>query len=128
MIEFRRLNLVESLPKMSFPIVFCRNVMIYFDKATQGEVTSRLAACLEPGGYLFIGHSESLTGIPHGLEYMRTWFGPTKMAFERLSGDEAAQTALADDLVQLARRHNMAGDAAFVAPAAYLEVVATRAG
>jgi chemotaxis protein methyltransferase CheR len=71
MIEFRRLNLVESLPKMSFPIVFCRNVMIYFDKPTQGEVTGRLAACLEPGSYLFIGHSESLTGIPHGLEYVR---------------------------------------------------------
>jgi ubiquinone/menaquinone biosynthesis C-methylase UbiE len=64
----------------------------------------------------------------YGLEYMRTWFGPTKMAFERLSGDEAAQKALSDDLVELSRRHNMAGDAAFVAPATYLEVVATRAG
>jgi SAM-dependent methyltransferase len=61
-----------------------------------------------------------------GLEYMRTWFGPTKMAFARL--DEAGQKALADDLTELARRHNMAGDAAIVAPAAYLEVVATKAG
>jgi ubiquinone/menaquinone biosynthesis C-methylase UbiE len=61
-----------------------------------------------------------------GLEYMRTWFGPTKMAFARL--DENGQKALAADLTELARRHNMAGDAAVVAPAAYLEVVATRAG
>ena len=61
-----------------------------------------------------------------GLEYMRTWFGPTKMAFARL--DEDGQKALAADLVGLAARHNMAGDAAVVAPAAYLEVVATRAG
>jgi SAM-dependent methyltransferase len=64
----------------------------------------------------------------YGLEYMRTWFGPTKMAFERLDGDEAAQKALADDLVELARRHNMAGDQAVVTPATYLEVIATRAG
>lgn len=63
-----------------------------------------------------------------GLEYMRTWFGPTKMAFARLADDEDAQNALAADLVGLARRHNMAGDAAVVAPATYLEVVATRAG
>jgi SAM-dependent methyltransferase len=63
-----------------------------------------------------------------GLEYMRTWFGPTKMAFARLEGDEAAQNALAEDLVELARRHNMAGEMAVVAPATYLEVVATRSG
>ena len=62
----------------------------------------------------------------YNLEYFKTWFGPTKAAFERL--DEAGQAALADDLLELARRHNMAGDRALVAPAAYLEVVATRAG
>jgi ubiquinone/menaquinone biosynthesis C-methylase UbiE len=63
-----------------------------------------------------------------GLEYMRTWFGPTKMAFARLADDEQASRALAEDLTELARRHNMAGDAAVVAPATYLEVVATVAG
>ena len=62
----------------------------------------------------------------HHVEYFREWFGPTKAAFERL--DEAGQAALADDLLELNRRHNMAGDRAMVAPAAYLEVVATRAG
>jgi SAM-dependent methyltransferase len=61
-----------------------------------------------------------------GLEYMQKWFGPTKMAFARL--DEDGRSALTADLMDLAERHNMAGDAAVVAPAAYLEVVATRAG
>jgi hypothetical protein len=61
-----------------------------------------------------------------GLEYMRKWFGPTKMAFARL--DDDGQEALAGDLIRLYRSHNTAGDAAMVAPAAYLEVVATRAG
>jgi ubiquinone/menaquinone biosynthesis C-methylase UbiE len=60
------------------------------------------------------------------LEYFRKWFGPTMMAFARL--DEAGQEALAADLLEHYRRHNMAGDAAVVKPAAYLEVVATRAG
>jgi chemotaxis protein methyltransferase CheR len=58
MIEFRRLNLMEPIrhPQL-FHVIFCRNVMIYFNKATQEELVNRLAACLEPGGYL-------LTGIP----------------------------------------------------------------
>jgi SAM-dependent methyltransferase len=60
------------------------------------------------------------------LEYFRTWFGPTKMAFARL--DEAGRHALAADLLDLARRRNMAGDVALVTPSTYLEVVATRAG
>jgi SAM-dependent methyltransferase len=60
------------------------------------------------------------------LEYFRKWFGPTKMAFARL--DEAGQEALAADLLDLSRRHNMAGDVALVAPASYLEVVATKDG
>ena len=62
----------------------------------------------------------------HNLEYFKTWFGPTKAAFERL--DEEGQNAFAEDLIELLRRHNMAGDRALVAPAAYLEVVATRSG
>lgn len=71
-ISFRRINLIEPLPlNAEFPVIFCRNVMIYFNKATQTEVVSRLAAKLEPGGYLFVGHSESLSGINHSLRYVR---------------------------------------------------------
>ena len=44
-------------------MIFCRNVLIYFDKPTQAKVLTRLCDCLVPGGYLFIGHSESVTGI-----------------------------------------------------------------
>jgi chemotaxis protein methyltransferase CheR len=69
---FRRINLVEPLAwPRRFPVVFCRNVMIYFDAATQEKVVRQLSASLEPGGYLFVGHAESLTRIPHSLEYVR---------------------------------------------------------
>jgi len=69
---FRRVNLVERYgwPRR-FPVVFCRNVMIYFDRETQTEVVRKLVECLEPGGYLFVGHAESLTRIEHPLEYVR---------------------------------------------------------
>jgi chemotaxis protein methyltransferase CheR len=71
-VEFERLNLVESFSRHSlFPVILCRNVMIYFDKPTQEGVVNRLAACLEPGGYLLIGHAESLTGVKHGLTYVQ---------------------------------------------------------
>ncbi len=68
-VEFRALNLLEigSLGRQ-FDFVFCRNVMIYFDKATQQRVVSMLEQHLRPGGYLFIAHAESLNGLTHGLE------------------------------------------------------------
>ena len=70
--NFRRLNLVETFSwGRLFPVIFCRNVMIYFDRQTQEQVVGRLAAVLEPGGYLFVGHAESLTRITHSLEYVR---------------------------------------------------------
>lgn len=72
MVDFERLNLMEPFAHLgTFPAIFCRNVMIYFNKGTQEELVNRLAVCLEPGGYLFIGHAESLTGIPHPLQYVR---------------------------------------------------------
>ena len=71
-VEYRRLNLIEPFPhRHRFHVIFCRNVMMYFDKPTQQDIVQRLGACLEPGGYLFVGHSESLTGVEHRLKYVR---------------------------------------------------------
>lgn len=71
-VEFARVNLMESLSRLGpFSVIFCRNVMIYFDKPTQEGLVNRLAGCLEPGGYLLTGHSESLNGIKHPLQYVR---------------------------------------------------------
>ena len=71
-VAFRRLNLIESYSwAHPFPIIFCRNVMIYFDRQTQERVIAGLSQYLEPGGYLFVGHAESLTRVSHALEYVR---------------------------------------------------------
>jgi chemotaxis protein methyltransferase CheR len=69
---FRRVNLVKSHTwGCRFPAIFCRNVMIYFDKPTQEQVVRQLTESLEPGGYLFVGHAESLTRVSHSLEYVQ---------------------------------------------------------
>jgi len=75
LVRFGRLNLMDS----SYPIdrdldvVFCRNILIYFDKPTQAAVLRRICDHLRPGGYLFLGHSESLSGFALPLEPV----GPT---------------------------------------------------
>jgi chemotaxis protein methyltransferase CheR len=71
-VEFERANLIEPLADTRlYPLIFCRNMMIYFDKVTQEKVVQQLARRLEPGGHLFIGHSESLMGARHPLEYIK---------------------------------------------------------
>jgi chemotaxis protein methyltransferase CheR len=71
MIGFERLNLLGRLPEgYRCSVIFCRNIMIYFDKPTQQTLIERLSECLEDGGYLLIGHSESLNNIAHGLDYV----------------------------------------------------------
>jgi chemotaxis protein methyltransferase CheR len=63
LIRFRRLNLLEEWPfRGLFDVIFCRNVMIYFDEETNAQLTARFAQQLRPGGYLYIGHSERVTG------------------------------------------------------------------
>jgi chemotaxis protein methyltransferase CheR len=72
LVEFERTNLLEpNAQTRRFSLIFCRNVMIYFDKRTQQTVINRLVGSLEPGGYLFTGHAESLSGIEHGLRYVQ---------------------------------------------------------
>ncbi len=71
-VTFHRLNLKDHYPfKGLFDFIFCRNVMIYFDKKTQEELVNRMTGFLCPGGYLCVGHSESLTGLMHKLSYVR---------------------------------------------------------
>jgi chemotaxis protein methyltransferase CheR len=71
-VEFRRLNLMEDFSHFGkFAAIFCRNVMIYFDRETQRSLVNRLTAHIEPGGHLFIGHAESLGGIDQPLEFVQ---------------------------------------------------------
>ena len=68
LVHFARLNLMEPWPMRGpFDCIFCRNVMIYFDQATQQNLVTRMAALLSPGGTLYVGHSESLSAITHPL-------------------------------------------------------------
>ena len=69
-IQFRRLNLMdEHFPiKNPLDLIFCRNVMIYFDPPSRATLIARLTEQLASGGYLIVGHSESLFGIRHSLE------------------------------------------------------------
>ena len=68
-IEFAYINLNESLPHIGqFDVIFLRNVMIYFDAPTKQAVINRLIQQLRPGGYLCIGHSESLNDLSHPLQ------------------------------------------------------------
>lgn len=64
-VRFEKNNLLDIPAECNtmHDIIFCRNVLIYFDRATQEKVVHNLISHLNPGGFLFIGHSESLTGI-----------------------------------------------------------------
>ena len=71
MVQFDHLNLMGSLPEGYLcQVIFCRNLMIYFDEAAQESLVHRLTKYIEPGGYLFIGHSENLSAISHSLDYV----------------------------------------------------------
>ena len=67
LITFRKLNLIKPWPMSGkFDAVFCRNVVIYFQEETQQELWSRFCTVIEPEGWLFIGHSERITGPAEG--------------------------------------------------------------
>ena len=69
LIAFKQLNLMEPLPmKGPFDIIFCRNVVIYFNKDTQKILFNKYADILADGGYLYIGHSESLHNVSNRFQ------------------------------------------------------------
>lgn len=80
-LQFKRINFMDNsygLNKSDFDIIFCRNVLIYFDKVTQEKVILKFCSHLKPGGLLFLGHSESIIGMTLPLRQIR----PTVYRFE----------------------------------------------
>ena len=72
LVHFAALNLIGPWPMSGpFDVIFCRNVMIYFDRQTQGTLVNHFFDLLAPGGHFFISHSESLTGIPSEFNYVQ---------------------------------------------------------
>ena len=71
-VHFQQANLMQNLPDLgTFDIVFLRNVLIYFDNDAKVQIVRRVSALIKPGGYLFTGHSESLSNLPTGLTSIR---------------------------------------------------------
>lgn len=71
-IEFKMFNLLEPMSVLgSFDLVFLRNVMIYFNEDTKKSIVSRVSNIIKPGGYLFIGHSESLFGMADDFDLVK---------------------------------------------------------
>lgn len=72
-VSYSRLNLLylQTYAKPEYEIIFCRNVLIYFDRKTQNEILTGLCSQLKAGGYLFLGHSESVTGFVLPIESIK---------------------------------------------------------
>ncbi|MFH1216551.1 MAG: protein-glutamate O-methyltransferase [Pseudomonadota bacterium] len=72
-VTFNRFNLMDRFPwKGEMDVIFCRNVMIYFTRETQMELVEKFYHCLAPDGYLFIGHSESLSAVNNRFRQVAT--------------------------------------------------------
>jgi chemotaxis protein methyltransferase CheR len=70
-LAFRRFNLLDKFSfRQPFQAIFCRNVMIYFDIPTKNALINKFYDALLPGGYLLIGHSESLSSCTHNFKYV----------------------------------------------------------
>jgi chemotaxis methyl-accepting protein methylase len=64
LVRFEQANLVDNMPAKAFDLVWCRNVLIYFTPAARRRAIERLVAATAPGGYVFVGYSESLRDVP----------------------------------------------------------------
>lgn len=71
MVEFKELNLLDRYMLGKFDVVLCRNVLIYFSAELKKDILTRIHATLNPGGYLILGASESLNGLPHLYEMVQ---------------------------------------------------------
>ena len=65
--DCERVQFTLAQTRVPLDVIFCRNVMIYFDVESREWLVNRLTEYLAPGGYLFVGHSESLIGVRHKL-------------------------------------------------------------
>ena len=72
-IDFRRMNLLQQAPRLNvrYHVIFCRNVMIYFDQPTVTQLINELSNQLHDGGYLIVGHAENLGFKPPGLQQIK---------------------------------------------------------
>jgi chemotaxis protein methyltransferase CheR len=73
-IQFKRINFMDDqygIMKADYDVIFCRNVLIYFDKQIQERVINRFCSHLKPGGLLFLGHSESIIGLNVPLKQVK---------------------------------------------------------
>lgn len=81
MVSFRKMNLIEPAYNLGqFDVVFCRNVLIYFDGPTKGAVLDRVASTMNPGGFLLMGAAESIVGISQSFDVMQDRRGLYKLA------------------------------------------------
>lgn len=71
-VAYRTFNLLDPFSfKKPFQAIFCRNVMIYFDVPTKNKLVKKFYDALEPGGYFFVGQSESLSAVTHSFKYIK---------------------------------------------------------
>lgn len=71
LVFFNKFNLMDVFPRRMYDVIFCRNVMIYFKQSTSQVILKKFYNCLSEGGYLFIGHSETISGIMAEYKYVR---------------------------------------------------------
>jgi chemotaxis protein methyltransferase CheR len=92
MVDFREFNLLHSFATLGqFDIVFCRNVLIYFDQDTKTQILAQIAACMPPDGLLFLGGAETVLGISELFQPI-----PKLRGVYEISRNVASQSAFFD--------------------------------